>query len=350
MAFVNPFDDRAGPVKSRVAAFCLFLAGATAAAWILAFSAFAEKPALMGAAFLAYILGLRHAFDADHIAAIDNVVRRLMQKGKQPLAAGFFFALGHSTIVALATLAIAASAAAMEGRLPDLKAGFGMIGALASASFLLAIGLANLIVLRGIWAAFGRARQGEAIGADALDALLSGRGFLARALAPLLRGVSRSRHMYLVGLFFGLGFDTAIEVGILGISALQAGQGAPSWTILVFPILFTAGMALVDTLDSIFMVGAYGWAFVHPLRKLWYNATITAASVAVALLIGGVQALGLIGAELGLSGPFWRLMADLNGNLTNFGFAVVAVFAASWIASFAIYRWKRYDELTVSVE
>ncbi|WOJ91391.1 HoxN/HupN/NixA family nickel/cobalt transporter [Methylocapsa polymorpha] len=350
MPFPNPFDDHAGAVKSRVAAFYVILVCANAAAWIWAFVAFADRPVLIGAAFLAYVFGLRHAFDADHIAAIDNVVRKLMQEGKRPLAAGFYFSLGHSTIVVLASAAIAATAAAMQDRLADFKAVSGTFGTLVSACFLLAIGLVNLVVLKGIWAAFRRARNGENIGAEALDALLSGRGFFTRLLRPLLRGVTRSWHLYPIGFLFGLGFDTATEIGLLGISAAQAAQGMSFWTIMIFPALFTAGMTLVDTTDSILMVGAYGWAFIHPIRKLWYNLTITAASVAVAFLIGGIEALGLIGDKLQLAGPFWRLMADLNDNLTNFGFAVAAVFVLSWIVSIAVYRWKRYDDLPASAE
>ena len=350
VSFPNPFDDHAGAVKSRVAAFYVLLVCANAAAWIWAFVAFADRPVLIGAAFLAYVFGLRHAFDADHIAAIDNAVRKLMQEGKRPLAAGFYFSLGHSTIVVLASAAIAAAAAAMQDRLADFKAVSGTFGTLVSACFLLAIGLVNLVVLKGIWAAFRRARNGENIGAEALDALLSGRGFFTRLLRPLLRGVTRSWHLYPIGFLFGLGFDTATEIGLLGISAAQAAQGMSFWTIMIFPALFTAGMTLVDTTDSILMVGAYGWAFIHPIRKLWYNLTITAASVAVAFLIGGIEALGLIGDKLQLAGPFWRLMADLNDNLANFGFAVAAVFALSWIASIAVYRWKRYDDLPASAE
>ena len=342
---LNPFDDLSLGVKGKAATIYTFLIVANAAAWLWAWIAFADGPALVGTALLAYMFGLRHAFDADHIAAIDNVVRKLMQEGKAPYSVGFFFSLGHSTIVVLASIAIAATAAALQSKLEAFHDLGGVIGTVVSALFLLVIGVANLFILRGIWSAFVRARRGKPIVNEDLDALLAGRGFIARIFRPLFRVVSRSWHMYPIGFLFGLGFDTATEIGLLGISATQAAQGMSFWTILVFPALFTAGMSLMDTTDSVLMTRAYGWAFVHPIRKLWYNLTITAASVVVAIFIGGVEALGLIGDKLGLEGGFWHLVGDLNDNLTNFGFAVVGIFVASWLISTLIYRAKGYDRL-----
>ena len=343
--FPNPFDDRPSRVKTKAATTYAFLIAANIAAWTWAWLAFAERPVLLGTAFLAYIFGLRHAFDADHIAAIDNVVRKLMQGGKSPYAAGFFFSLGHSTIVVLASVAIAATATALQGNLDAFHDIGGAIGTTVSALFLVVIGIANLLILKGIWSAFARARRGEQIVDEDLDALLAGRGLLARIFRPVFRVVSRSWHMYPIGFLFGLGFDTATEIGLLGISATQAAQGMSFWTILVFPALFTAGMSLMDTTDSVLMTGAYGWAFVNPIRKLWYNLTITAASVVVALFIGGLEACGLIGDKLGLEGSFWGIIGDLNDNLANFGYAVVGIFIASWIISTVIYRAKGYDSL-----
>ena len=342
---LNPFDDLSLGVKVKAATIYAFLIVANAAAWLWAWIAFADRPALLGTAFLAYMFGLRHAFDADHIAAIDNVVRKLMQEGKAPYSVGFFFSLGHSTIVILASIAIAVTAAALQSKLDAFHDLGGLIGTVVSSLFLLVIGVANLFILRGIWSAFVRARRGEPIVNEDLDALLAGRGFIARIFRPLFRVVSRSWHMYPIGFLFGLGFDTATEIGLLGISATQATQGMSFWTILVFPALFTAGMSLMDTTDSVLMTRAYGWAFVHPIRKLWYNLTITAASVVVAIFIGGVEALGLIGDKLGLEGGFWHLVGDLNDNLTNFGFVVVGIFVASWLISTLIYRAKGYDRL-----
>ncbi len=343
----NPFDDRPTQITTKVAITYALLVLANVATWILALIAFIDKPVLLGTAFLAYIFGLRHAFDADHIAAIDNVVRKLMQEGKAPYSAGFFFSLGHSTIVVLASIVIAATSAAMQSKLDAFHSIGGVIGTAVSALFLLVIGLANLFILSGIWSAFSRARRGEKIVEEDLDALLAGRGLIARVFHPVFRVVSHSWHMYPIGFLFGLGFDTATEIGLLGISASQAAQGTSFWTILVFPALFTAGMSLMDTTDSVLMTGAYGWAFFNPVRKLWYNLTITAASVVVAIFIGGVEALGLIGDKLALEGSFWAIIGGLNDNLANFGYTVVGIFIVSWIVSAAVYRAKGFDNLRV---
>ena len=341
----NPFDDRPTRVRAKLGAVYALLIGANLIAWSWAWVAFSARPALIGTALLAYLFGLRHAFDADHIAAIDNVVRKLMQEGKYPFSVGFFFSFGHSTIVILASIAIAATAAAMHGRLGPLHELGGTIGTAVSALFLLVVGLANLLILKGVWAAFSHARRGGRLADQDLDRLLAARGLFARIFRPMFRLIGRSWHMYAIGFLFGLGFDTATEIGLLGISATEAARGMSFWNILVFPALFTAGMSLVDTTDSALMVGAYGWAFVNPIRKLWYNLTITAASVVVAVFIGGVEALGLIGDKLGLSGSFWRAIGSLNDDLTNFGFAVFSVFVASWLISTIIYRAKGFGDL-----
>jgi high-affinity nickel-transport protein len=341
----NPFDDRPASVKAKTAAIYALLIAANIGAWAWAIFAFSDRPTLLGTALLAYVFGLRHAFDADHVAAIDNVVRKLMQKGKAPYFAGFFFSLGHSTIVVLASIVIAATAGVMQSKLDVFRDIGGIIGTSVSAVFLLAIGFINLLILRNVWSAFGQARRGARMTDEDLDALLAGRGFLARIFNPMFRVVSRSRHMYPIGVLFGLGFDTATEIGLLGLSATQAAQGLSFWAILVFPALFTAGMSLVDTTDSVLMTRAYGWAFVNPMRKLWYNLTITAASVVVAIFIGGIEALGLIGDKLGFKEGVWALIGNLNDNLTNFGFAVLGIFLASWIVSSVVYRVMGFDEL-----
>jgi nickel/cobalt transporter (NiCoT) family protein len=340
----NPFDDRPSHTKTKVAITYVLLLAGNLGAWAWALIAFADRPALLGIAFLAYLFGLRHAFDADHIAAIDNVVRKLMQQDKAPYAVGFFFSLGHSSIVALASVAIAMTATALQGRLgPPLA--FGGVGTVISALFLFIVGLANLFILQGVWAAFVGARRGEPLHDEVLDALLAGGGLLTRLFRPIFRAVSRSWHMYPIGFLFGLGFDTATEIGLLGIAATQATQGMSFWSILVFPALFTAGMSLLDTTDSVVMVRAYGWAFVNPIPKLWYNLTITATSVVVAIFVGGVETLGLIGGRFGLDGAFWNLVGDLNDRLGTLGYTVVGIFIASWIASSVIYRLKGYDRL-----
>ena len=326
------------------------LAAANVAAWAWAWWAFAGQPALLGTALLAWGFGLRHAVDADHIAAIDNVVRKLMQDGQRPIAAGLYFSLGHSTIVVAATLAIAATTIAMQDQLQAFKIIGGVVGTSVSAAFLLLIAVVNLIVLRDVWRSFRHVARG---GIPTPDGGADGGGILARICRPLFRFVTRSWHMYPLGFLFGLGFDTATEVGLLGIAATQASQGMSPWQTLIFPALFTAGMALVDTLDSALMVGAYGWAFVQPLRKLWYNLTITAVSVAIALCIGGIEALGLLADQLGLEGGVWSAVSNLSNDLAYAGFAVVGVFAGAWVVSAIVYRWKGYDRLApvpVSVE
>ncbi len=342
----NPFDDGKDRARTKILMTYILLVAFNVGAWAWAWVAFSERPALLATAFLAYMLGLRHAFDADHIAAIDNVVRKLVHDNKSPVSVGFFFSLGHSSIVVLASIAIAVTASMVP--VETFRDVGGIVGTSVSALFLLLIGLANFLVLRGLWAAFRRARRGERIAEDDLDALLSNSGFLARIFRPMFRIVTRSWHMYPIGFLFGLGFDTATEIGLLGISATQAAQGSSFWTILVFPALFTAGMSLLDTTDSVLMTRAYGWAFINPVRKLWYNLTITAASVAVAVFIGGMEALGLIVDKLGLEGGIWGAIADLNGNLANFGYAVVGIFVASWLISTVVYKARGYDDLTLN--
>lgn len=338
------FNDSASRQRSRLIVVSVLLIAANASAWIWAIVAFGHQPSLIGTAFLAYTLGLRHAVDADHIAAIDNVVRKLMQNGQRPLSVGLFFALGHSTVVVLATIAIAATATALQTRFGDIQRLGSVIGSAVSAAFLLAIAAVNLVILAGVWRSFLRVRRGEQVAPDDLDSLTVGGGVLARLFKTLFRAISASWQMYPLGFLFGLGFDTASEIALIGTSAMQVAQGMPIWSMLVFPALFASGMALVDTTDGVLMVGAYGWAFANPVRKLWYNLTITAVSVVVAVLIGGLEALGLLSDRLDLDGPFWATIKNLNGSLGSAGFVVVAAFVLCWIVSALIYRWKRLDE------
>lgn len=315
------------------------LVAANLLAWLWAFTAFSHQPALLGTALLAYLFGLRHAVDADHIAAIDNVVRKLMHERQRPFSVGFYFSLGHSTIVILAVAAIALAATQFKQRLGSFEA----VGAGVSAFFLLALAVINLSILKGLWASFQRMQRGETVSAEEMETLLSGRGWLARLLRPLFRLVSRSWHMFPIGLLFGLGFDTASTISLLSLSAANASEAISPWSLMVFPALFTTGMALVDTLDSTLMVGAYGWAFNSPQRKLWYNLSITAVSALLALLIGGLGALSLLAEQFQLSGLVWHAVALLNDGLENFGYLMIGVFAAAWALSAAVFKWKRYD-------
>ena len=336
-------DDASTDQRPKIVAIYVALFAANALVWTWAIIALAGRPTLLGTAFLAYVLGLRHAVDADHIATIDNVVRKLMQEGKRPVSVGLFFSLGHSLSIAVAVAAIAATAFALQGRFQHFKSVGSLIGTGASAFFLLAIAAINLVILRAVWRSFRQARRGEPVAEQELDRLLSGRGFLARIFRPLFRMVSRSWQMFPIGFLFGLGFDTATEISLFSVAASQASGGLTFATVMIFPALFTAGMTLVDTTDSVLMVGAYGWAFLNPIRKIWYNLTITAISVLVALLIGGIEALGLIAGKLGLAGGFWDMIGNMNGGLANFGYLVVGIFIASWAVSYLLYRWQGLD-------
>jgi nickel/cobalt transporter (NiCoT) family protein len=317
-------------------------------AWLWAWSALGSRPDLLALAFLAWTFGLRHAVDADHIAAIDNAVRKLMQGGQRPMRVGLYFSLGHSTVVVLASIGIAAAAGGMRTWMDDAKPLAGFIGTTVSAAFLLVIALINLNILLSLWRQYRLVARGGVSDHEALDSLLNGRGFLSRVLRPVMRLVSRSWHLYPVGFLFGLGFDTATEVGLLGIAATQAAQGLPTWYILVFPALFTAGMTLVDTADGVLMVRAYAWAVAHPLRRLTYNLTVTAVSVCVALVIGGIEVLGLIADHAGFDAPFWARIALLNDALGNIGVAVIALFLVIWGAYAVLYRWKGPDPALAS--
>jgi high-affinity nickel-transport protein len=297
---------------------------------------------------LAYSFGLRHAFDADHIAAIDNVTRKMMQEGKRPVAAGFFFSLGHSTVVVALAVAIAATTTALADRFDALRDYGGLIGTSISALFLFAIAIVNFAVLLQVYATFQRVKRGGRLVDAELDVILAQRGLLGRLFRRLFRLIERSWHMYPLGFLFGLGFDTATEVGLLGISAAQASQGMSIGSLLVFPALFTAGMSLMDTTDGVLMLGAYGWAFLKPIRKLYYNLTITFVSVLAAAAIGGVETLGLLGDKLSLRGTFWDAIAEINDNFGLLGYGIVALFMLSWLISFVIYRVKGYDRIEVT--
>jgi high-affinity nickel-transport protein len=328
--------------RARIAGIYGLLIFANLAAWIWAFIAFAHQPVLIGTAVLAYSLGLRHAIDADHIAAIDNVTRKLMQEGKRPVAVGFFFALGHSTVVVVASVAVALTANALSGELASYRAIGGVIGTSASALFLFVIAIANLIVLRGVYRAFRLVERNAEVSEENIDALLHQRGWLARLFRPLFRFVSESWHLYPIGLLFAFGFETASEISLFGLSA-QASNAVSSWSLLIFPALFAAGMTLVDTTDGVLMLGAYGWAYRNPLRKLFYNLTITSVSVLVALVVGGIETLGLIAGQFHLQGVFWKTISDLNDNFGALGYGIVALFVVSWGISFVVYRFKGYD-------
>jgi high-affinity nickel-transport protein len=338
-------EDEAGNTKARIIAIYVLLIAFNGGAWLWAVIAFHRFPVLLGTAFLAYSFGLRHAVDADHIAAIDNVTRKLMHQGKRPVAVGLMFSLGHSTIVVVGSIAIAATALALHHSIDRARDIGSLVGTLVSTLFLFAIAIVNLLVLNSVLRAFQRVRRGEPYVEEDFDMLLGSRGFLSRLFRPVFKMIQTSWHMYPLGLLFGLGFDTATEIGLLGISAAEAAKGLSLWSILVFPTLFAAGMSLIDTTDNILMLGAYGWAFVKPIRKLYYNITITFVSVIVAFAVGGIEALGLIADHMHLQGSFWTFIGRLNNNFGVLGYVIVGFFVASWVISLAIYRWRRFDAL-----
>jgi nickel/cobalt transporter (NiCoT) family protein len=299
----------------------------------------------VGLGLTAYVLGMRHAFDADHIAAIDNTTRKLMSDGKRPLSVGFWFSLGHSSIVfglcVLLSLGVRALAGQVEDGASTLQTTTGLIGTAVSGVFLLAIGIVNLVVLRGIVQVFRKMRSGEFDEAE-LEDHLNNRGLLNRLLGPVIRAVTRGWHMYPVGLLFGLGFDTATEVGLLVLAGGAAAFSLPWYAILTLPVLFAAGMSLLDTIDGCFMNFAYGWAFSKPVRKVYYNITITGLSVAVALIIGGVEIVSIVTEKLGIaSGP----LAAIGGlDLNHVGYAIVLLFVVTWLVALAVWRYGRIEQ------
>ena len=335
--------------RPRIIAIYLFLAAANILLWAAAIISFRNFPVLLGTTFLAYSFGLRHAVDADHIAAIDNVTRKLMQEGKRPVATGFFFSLGHSTIVFALSAAVAITAVTIKNRFNAIENFGNIAGTLISASFLLTIAVINIFVLASIYRTFRRVKSGGVYSDEDLHLLLARRGFFGRIFRALFRLVSHSWQMYPIGLLFGLGFDTATEIGLLGISAAEASKGLPIWSIMLFPALFTAGMALIDTTDSVLMLGAYGWAFAKPIRKLYYNLTITSVSVLVAIIIGTLETLGLIQGEMNFSGNFWNAIAALNNNFGILGYLIIGIFVVSWLISILFYKFNRYDEIEVNL-
>ncbi|OBI42212.1 nickel transporter [Mycobacterium kyorinense] len=304
-----------------------------------------DKAFGIGIGLTAYTLGLRHAFDADHIAAIDNTTRKLMNDGQRPLAVGFFFSLGHSSVVFGLAMLLALGIKAIVGPVQQDSSALhhytGLIGTTVSGVFLYLIAAINVVILVGILRVFAQMRRGV-YDEDELEEQLNNRGLLNRFLGRFTKSITASWHMYPVGLLFGLGFDTATEVALLVLAGTSAAAGLPWYAILCLPVLFTAGMCLLDTIDGSFMNFAYGWAFSNPVRKVYYNITITGLSVAVALLIGSVELLGLFADQFGWGGPFWTWVGGLNLNAV--GFVIVGLFAATWVVALAIWRYGRIEE------
>jgi high-affinity nickel-transport protein len=336
------------PLKGRIVAMYIFLAVLSIGAWGWALIVFRHAPTLMGVALLIYGLGLRHAVDADHIAAIDNVTRKFLQENRRSVTVGFYFALGHSAVVFLVAIAVV-SMTTMLGRIRQFEGIGGTFSTIVSAAFLLTIALVNLIIFASIYRTYRRVRTDRVYDDHDLELLLARRGFLSRVFKPLFRLVNRSWHMLLLGALFGLGFDTATEIAMFSVSASQASRGLPLMAIVVFPVLFATGMSLLDTTDGVIMLGAYEWAFIKPMRKLYYNMVITLMSVVVAALIGGIELLGLVKERFGMTSRVWNVIGLFSHNLNNCGFVVIALFVAAWGGSYIFYRWQRIDKLEIGV-
>ena len=304
-----------------------------------------DKVLGIGVGLTAYALGLRHAFDADHIAAIDNTTRKLMEDGQRPMGVGFFFSLGHSTVVFALALLISVGVKAVVGPVQDGSSALhhytGLIGTGVSGMFLYLIAIINIVILAGILKVFAAMRRGEYDEAE-LEHQLNNRGLLNRIFGRFTRSIDKSWKMYPLGMLFGLGFDTATEIALLVLAGTSAASGLPWYAILCLPVIFAAGMSLLDTIDGSFMNFAYGWAFSKPVRKVYYNITVTGLSIVVALVIGTTELLGLLAEQFGWTGGIWDLISGLDLNIV--GFVIVGMFVLTWVAALLVWRFGRIEE------
>lgn len=336
------FRKNSAWLRYAVIVMLIHIAGAA-----LLLSKVRQYPQLAGLAFLAYTLGLRHAFDADHIAAIDNTVRKLVQQKKDPMGIGFFFSIGHSSVVFIMALVTAASMTWAQKNIPFLKESGKLFGTAVSGAFLIFIGLVNLFIWFDIFRLFKSAHSGT-YDDEQLDDLLTKRGLISRFLGPLYRRINKSWHVYPLGFLFGLGFDTASEVALLAVSASLATQVVPLSAIISLPVIFAAGMSLMDTADGIFMTTAYNWAFSTPLRKIYYNLSITGLSVIAALLIGLIELLQLISQKMGLAGGIWGWIRSID--LGGVGYLLVGLFVVFWLFSYVLWKVLRLENIKGSAD
>jgi high-affinity nickel-transport protein len=300
-------------------------------------------PILAGLGIVTYVLGLRHGVDADHIVAIDNTIRKLLHEDQKPFSVGLWFSLGHSTVVVGLIVALIIATRSVVGALPVLQSSGAIIGTMVSGVFLWLMALVNVVIVFGIFKIWKGMKKGD-LDQDELDNLLENRGFLNRYFRPLFRIVKKPWQIYPIGCLFGLGFDTASEIALLGISVgVGLSSAVPLWTIIILPLTFTCGMVLVDASDGVLMRVAYGWAFLNPLRKIYYNLTVTLISILVAVVIGTLELLSVLANELNLSGPFWTLLSSLN--FESIGYGIIGIFLSAWIVSLAYWKYKRFDEL-----
>ncbi len=339
-------QERLVIVGLYVAIFAVTIAAFVAAFLFLPFN-FSDQIAgggliFSGLALTAYFLGLKHGFDCDHIAAIDNTTRKLLNDGERPLTVGTWFSLGHSTVVVGMIVGLVAATEFVKSYYTTFANVGAVLGTLISGVFLFVIGLVNVVIVVGVYRIFRDLREGRYSQAE-LDQQMEKRGLLYRYFGRLFRVVRRPRDIYPIGVLFGLGFDTATEVLLISFSVgFAVTTSIPIWAVLLLPLLFTCGMVLADTTDGVAMRYAYGWAFLHPIRKIYYNLTLTVISVLVAFLIGGIELLQVLSSELGWGGPFWDWLNGLS--FSRIGIAIVGLFLGAWLVAMAIYRWKRYEE------
>lgn len=300
------------------------------------------SPVLAGLGIVAYVLGLRHGVDADHIAAIDNTTRKLIQQGKPRFTVGTWFSLGHSTIVVALIASIVFVTRSVIGNIPALQSFGDITGTLVSGAFLWIIGFLNLLIVFGVYRLFKQARQRK-MNEDQLEEYMANRGFLNKFFRPLFKFVNDAWQIYPIGVLFGLGFDTATEVALIAISVgVGVSSSVPLWQILVLPLLFTCGMVLTDTSDGVTMRCAYAWAFLTPLKKVFYNLTVTVMSVLVAFAIGGIELIQVLSTELNLSGGLWDWLNNLD--FETMGFVIVAIFVVTWASAYAVWKHRKYDQ------
>jgi high-affinity nickel-transport protein len=338
-----PTQNLSSNEKIKIAIIFSVLIAITAVGFSAAFIIGKIAVVLAGLGIVAYVFGLRHGVDADHIAAIDNTTRKLMQEGKRPFTVGMWFSLGHSTVVVGLIVGLVVATRAVAGNIPALQSTGAVIGTLVSGSFLWIIGFINAVIVIGIYKIFQTLKQGKLNQAE-LDNLLENRGFMNRFFRPLFKIISKPWQIFPIGLLFGLGFDTASEVALIAISVgIGVSTSIPLYYILILPLLFTCGMVTVDTADGVAMRVAYGWAFLNPIRKIYYNLTVTVISVLVAWAIGTIELLQVLASELNLNGWFWSWLNALNFEMIGFG--IVGIFVVSWLVSFGYWQYKKYDKV-----
>ena len=333
--------------KSKVLTIYALIVAATAGGFIISSGAAEQYTLLLGLGVMSYVLGLRHGLDADHIAAIDTTSRKLLQDGRHPFAVGTWVSLGHSTVVFGLIVALTVATRAGTGFMPALQTAGSVVGGLVSGTFLFVMGVVNIIILFDVYRTFRALRTGAPDQADLADNISTG-GFMNRAFGRLFSVVRAPWQIYPIGVLFGLGFDTASEVAMMAIIVgVGASSTLPLWAVLTLPLMFACGMVLVDTSDGVLMVSAYGWAFLKPVRKIYYNLTVSIISVMVAFLIGGVELLQVMAGALNMNGAVWDVIRNLS--FESLGGAVVAVFAATWLVSISFYRHKGYDRGTIEI-